>query len=201
MRRIGKTLEYYLGEGKFTCKGDACIAAANKITGEYRIMEINKYIESLETKKKRWWRKRRTADKIIRDGFVTDSVDQALVFVTLARMEKFPTAYVETVSEDFLEDPDSRVLDRRVFVDIYQLHQWVPCDPVHGRVSKKEKTYFSEPDNKRYIEIGRGLDFSEIHVNGIHVDEPEGSIKLKKNRHIIKLIKRMKKTEPITLNP
>jgi hypothetical protein len=159
--------DFYLGEGEFTTQGDAVRYASSQIKGKYIPEGVNEFVKHLAFRpeeKNKLFRKR-TSDDIIKDGFVTGCTDSALVFCALLRIKRVPAAYVETLGENFLEN-EIPVINGHVFSDFYKGGIWIPFNPRNGRTIKLDKTYLFLPNSKdrRYIEKGRGLDFSELYL-------------------------------------
>jgi hypothetical protein len=181
---------FYLGEGEFTRFDDYIKYAASEITGEDVIEEIHKFVKSipqpkLKRKKMDYLWRTRTAGQIIQDDFSTGCTDDSLVFLTLARIKGIPSAYVETIEENFLKNPLGNI-SGHIFVDVYQSGKWIPYNPRHGKTIKDREVYLFLPEkrNRRYLELARGLDFSQLYTNAHHIP-----VELKSKRQIRELVK------------
>ncbi len=159
--------EQYLAEGRFTIMDDSCRRAASQIKGRYPIEGIHEFVRSLPMENRPDLRRKRTAGKIIEDGFLTGCTDAGLVFVTLSRIKGIPTVYVETVKEEFFLNPVGTVLGH-VFADTYENGVVAAHNPGHGRTEKVGERYFwiCGQSLPVYVEIGRGLDFSQLYTKG-----------------------------------
>src|SRR3989338_3496155 len=185
---------FYLNDGRFTGRGYANLNdIASRITGETLIDNIDELVKSLPFKKdSEVWRKR-TASQIIEDRFVTGCTDSALVFVTLARIKGIPAAYVESIEEHFLQNPEIGDIQGHIFVDVYSERGLVSYNPGHGITDKQRKIYLWSPKDpdRRYTEIARGLDFSQLYVN-----DELGQIELITEKQIRNLINKLRGLPP-----
>jgi len=160
-----KQPSFYLGEGKFTQKGPISRDIASQITGKYPIDGIDEFVKSLPYAERKNLFRKRDSDQIIKDGFVRGCTDSGLVFITLARIKGFPAAYVETLEEGFLQEPTRNTVEGHIFADVYSDSAWIPYNPGHGRTEKEGKIYLFK-NRRKYVEMARGLDFSELFVGG-----------------------------------
>jgi len=103
--------------------------------------------------------RKRTASEILESGYVTGCTDRALVFLVLARELGIPARYVETFEEQWLHE-DTRKIKGHIFVDIFVYGQWRAYEPIKGFI--KDNVYTLS--GNRYIEVGKGLDFSEVYI-------------------------------------
>jgi len=154
----------FLGEGRFTRRDDFVILIAERLRESPRTPwgSVSEYVNGLkldETHKYSLFRKR-TASEILRSGFVTGCTDEALAFIILSRELGIPTIYVETLNENWLKNPESNGVSGHVFVNIPFRGDWKVYDLKRGFTKDNDYTLGGE----RYIEIGKGLDFSEIHL-------------------------------------
>lgn len=131
----------YLNEGKQTEITEVIKDISNEIEGfgiEYVFntliwihSNIGKIPESID--KNSVFRKR-TAKKILKDGFASGCTDYALVFVTLCRARGIPTKYVETIKCRWLEDTNSRTIYGHIFAECLINTKWVQIDPQRGTI-------------------------------------------------------------------
>ncbi len=132
-------------------------------TLEEKIMLIFNLVRKLENKsnnrevKDRVFR-RRTAEEIISDNYVTGCTDDALVFITLARASGIPTKYIETIERSWLESEDSSVSPGgHVYAGVYDGSQWVITDPTRGIIGAD-----IEADGR--VVFGEGLDSWDLGI-------------------------------------
>lgn len=145
----------FLECGRFT-KRDSVINNYAKKFSRDNLCEISQKIRSLKRVDGLPFRSR-TASEILSSGIVSGCTDQALVFLTLVRELGIPAAYVETLRNDWLESPNQPVLGH-IFAELFIGGRWKHYDP---------SSDFSEGYihvGREYVEIGRGLDFSEIYL-------------------------------------
>ena len=83
--------------------------------------------------------RRRTATKIIEDGYATGCTDFAIVFIAIARAKGIPTRYVETISKDYFEDTDLNRVRGHVFAECFINNEWYGVDPIAGVVKLNTK--------------------------------------------------------------
>ncbi len=98
----------------------------------------------------------RTADQIIKDGFVTGCTDSALVFLALIRAKGVPAKYVETIRRRWLEVGDDDFIEGHIFSEVYINGKWYIIDPAEGQLL----FWYN-----RWVVYDRGLDSWDI---GIH---------------------------------
>jgi hypothetical protein len=163
---------FYLGEGEFTKQTDYLRDVASQIREKYVIEEISDFVKSIPIREERDWLwaksfRQRTANEIAKSKISTGCTDDALVFITLLRIRDYPTAYVETVEKEFLKKPKKDCINGHIFADIYQNNLWVPYNPRCGKTVKNGRLYLfrSDEEEKPYIEVARGLDFSQLYAD------------------------------------
>lgn len=181
--------EFYLSEGVFTKKDDTIERIATRINEGCVVEEIDEILKPLPRNEERSdLRRQRSAGQIIRDGFLTGCTDACLVFVTLARAKGMPAAYVETIEENFLKNPINGIIQGHVFSDVYRNGTWISYNPGNGRTTREGKTYFWLVDKpeRRYVEVARGLDFSQLYL-----DDTNDQIELRTNKQIRELLSRL----------
>jgi hypothetical protein len=189
---------FYLGETEFTRQSEYLREIAKRL-GD--IEGIDNYVKHLYQKTRERFPggipeevklrllRARSAEEIVVDGFTTGCTDRAMVFCTLSRIIGVPATYVETLEENFLKDPKIPV-QGHVFLDVYQNGKWIPYNPDYGKTVKDGKFYLYSPDQKesKYVEIGRGLDFSQLYVDGL-----ENPIELKTMKQLSVLLDKLSK--------
>lgn len=96
------------------------------------IFEILKTLRRQTENKKEVFRKR-TADQILKDGYITGCTDEALVFIALARASGIPAKYVETLNLEWLRK-GGRPIDGHVYASVYSDGEWHIVDPTRKQV-------------------------------------------------------------------
>ncbi len=99
--------------------------------------------------------RRRTADQIIRDGFVTGCADATIVFLALCRALGIPAIYCE------LAVPEKGHFGH-VWAKCFLDNAWVDVDPMNGAVGEDVPKKF-EKYGKVYI-LGSGADSWDIGI-------------------------------------
>jgi len=104
---VAKEKIEYLQSGKqteITPKIKEIVSSFGNETLSEKTFQIIDFVKSLkyETKNKDDVFRKRTADRIISDGYVTGCTDENLVFEALARASGIPTKYIETIDIEFL---------------------------------------------------------------------------------------------------
>jgi hypothetical protein len=77
--------------------------------------------------------RKRTAEQIISDGYITGCTDAALVFITLARAAGIPAKYIETVDKEWLRTGGSS-LAGHIYSGVLENDKWRIADPMMGRL-------------------------------------------------------------------
>lgn len=103
--------------------------------------------------------RKRTADQIITDGFLTGCTDAAIVFVAVARACNIPAKYVETIDLSWLKEGGNQIRGHQ-YVEIYDEDgdRWIWIDPLGRRVD------IASPDNEGRIIFKEGLDSWDIGI-------------------------------------
>ncbi len=114
-------VQRYLQSGEQTIITSRIREAASSFNGSFeeKIEGIFQYIKNLrmdQTNKREIFRKR-TADQIIEDGFITGCTDEGLAFIALARAAGIPAKYIETIQTKGLENFENN--DGHIFVGVY----------------------------------------------------------------------------------
>ncbi|UCD04387.1 MAG: transglutaminase domain-containing protein [Candidatus Woesearchaeota archaeon] len=158
----------FLEEGKFSQRDDIVIDIVNYLDDlETTPLEsVTDYVSKLQksTSGKDQIYRKRTASDILDSGFVTGCTDKGLAFVTLTRALGIPTRFVDTFYEPWLmnlpKSEDGKI-HGHVFADVFIDGEWKTYEPIKGFTPKNK--YFLR-DRGKYVEIGKGLDFSEIFI-------------------------------------
>lgn len=173
------TPSFWLREGKFTREEGEVGRTVGGIfiecskNGERFREEISNFISNnlrRDMSKKDKEYRNRTAAEIIESGYWNGCTDRALVFVTLARCFGIPTKYIETFDEEWVADPDMKHIKGHIFAEImFDDGRWRVYDPVKGFL--REDYVLGK---RRFVEFGKGLDFSELYVkeNGVYRSRP-----------------------------
>jgi len=79
--------------------------------------------------------RKRTANEIIKSGFVTGCTDYALVFIVLSRACGIPVKYVETIDKEWLINGGNSFTGH-IYSKIYDesKNEWIWVDPMRGRI-------------------------------------------------------------------
>ncbi len=81
--------------------------------------------------------RKRTAEKIVKDGYVSGCTDYALVFIALCRAKDIPTKYVEVIKCSWLEDGNVRTINGHIFAECLIKDKWIQIDPQRGTMHTK----------------------------------------------------------------
>ena len=100
--------------------------------------------------------RKRSADKILQDGFFTGCSDYALVAATIFRFFGIPTKISQVVSSDWLNNEPSKIVGH-VLNEIYIFDQWLVLDPLKGSLG------FSY-SSLNFILVKVGRDFKEMEL-------------------------------------
>jgi hypothetical protein len=164
----------FLEEGKYTARANLVRNISEELKQSTRTLwdAVSRYIANLKqdnSDKGDVFRKR-TASEILESGYVTGCTDTALAFIVLARELGIPTKYVETFDEQGLQDTNAKRIQGHIFVDILVDGQWKAYEPKKGFTGDNNYSM----NGRRYIEVGKGLDFSEVYIkeNGIYRPKP-----------------------------
>jgi hypothetical protein len=112
----------------------------------------------VETSDSKFFRKR-TAEQIVKDKFITGCTDSVLVFVTAARACGLPAKYVETVDESWLKNGGVDITGHQ-YAEVYDEgnKKWFWVDPMGGRVDTPS------PENEGRVIYKEGLDSWDIGI-------------------------------------
>ena len=100
--------------------------------------------------------RRRTADQIITDGFVTGCTDITLVFISLVRAKGIPAKYVEAVSERWIKTGNKK-LKGHVFAECLINDRWVKVDPTNKSILKTD-------NYPNFVVYKKGLDSWDLRI-------------------------------------
>lgn len=167
----------FLEEGKFTHIDEIVKNKARELAGiaqgeKQKILhEISKYLFRIASKDRPELFRKRTASEIILSGFTTGSTDKTLVFLTLARENGIPSAYIEAFEKYWLQETRFPI-QGHVFAQIFFADQWRIVEPSKGPTRGNEYKF----NERLYIEAGKGIDFSRLYVKQgeIYAPNPEG---------------------------
>jgi hypothetical protein len=162
-----KNVLYWLGEGEFTKRDDVVRGALEKASAnqerETPWGKISLYLQrKLKSEKSNPETfRRRNASEIIKLGVLQGCTERGLVFCALAREYGIPTKFVDTLQAG--QNLASEKIEGHVFVDMYIENIWQAYEPIHG-FTRHTRSYTLR--GKNFTVIGKGLDFSEIHLEG-----------------------------------
>jgi transglutaminase-like putative cysteine protease len=164
----------FLEEGEYTARTDLVRSVAEELKESTRTPwgVVSGYVVGLRhdnSDKGNIFRKR-TASEILESGYVTGCTDTALAFIVLARELGIPTRYVETFDADWLQDTNANGIQGHIFVDVLADGQWRAYEPKKGFTKDNNYTM----NGRRYVEVGKGLDFSGVYIkeNGVYRPQP-----------------------------
>lgn len=181
----------FLEEGKFTKRNDSVKETAKKLKQSNRTLwrAASEHVASLryDNSNKYDVFRKRTASEILESGYVVGCTDIGLAFIALARELGIPTKYVETLNERWLQDANAKGIQGHIFVDVNIDGNWRAYEPKRGFTP--ENNYSMNGEN--YIEVGKGLDFSEVHIkeNGVYRSEPTNLQSLDDLNKAVEIIK------------
>ncbi|MBN1169379.1 transglutaminase domain-containing protein [Candidatus Woesebacteria bacterium] len=104
--------------------------------------------------------RKRTAEEIIKDGFVTGCTDSAVVFVTIARACGLSAKYVETLDTKWLKGNDQDIVGHQ-YAKVYdeKNNKWFWVDP-----SSREQIDIPSPEDGGKVIFKEGLDSWDIGI-------------------------------------
>lgn len=116
---------------------------------EERIKQILDIVGKLSYKKENKDEvfRKRTADQILADGYVTGCTDKALVFIVLARALTIPAKYIETIDNEWLEKGGDSI-NGHVYAGVFCDERWRIVDPskreIDVDIARDGRTIFKE---------------------------------------------------------
>lgn len=142
----------FLKEGQQTKITPQIQKIAEGITGSLdeklkKIINFTKTLSFVDENKNDIFRKR-TADEIISDGYVSGCTDRALVFLVVARALNIPSKYIETINLDFLKE-DKENYSGHVYASVFEQGLgWKIIDPetrnINADIKKDNRILFKE---------------------------------------------------------
>jgi transglutaminase-like putative cysteine protease len=164
----------FLEEGEYTARTYLVRSIAGELKESKRTPwgAVSGYVAGLRhdnSDKGNLFRKR-TASEILESRYVTGCTDTALAFIVLARELRIPTRYVETFDADWLQDTNANGIQGHIFVDVLSNGQWRVYEPKNGFTKDNNYTM----NGRKYVEVGKGLDFSAVYIkeNGVYRPQP-----------------------------
>jgi hypothetical protein len=123
-----------------------------------RVSQIFNWMDSLDLKKSDKVFRKRTADLIVEDGYITGCTDAGLVFVALARASGIPTKYVETIDKIWLKEGGSSV-QGHIYAEVYNEEDksWTWVDPMRKMIG-------TQPIEDGRVVFKEGLDSWSIGI-------------------------------------
>jgi len=148
-----KLVERYLQISEQTELSAKSTRLVEQINGDFneKIASIFELISVLKNRgfKKELFRKR-TAEQIINDGFITGCTDAALVYLALARKVGLASKYVETIDKKWLQGGGDEI-SGHVYVQTYsnKKQEWTWIDPMNRKsddvsLEKDERVIYKE---------------------------------------------------------
>ncbi len=156
-----ESVEYFLKPGLQTESTERIKEIGHTIEGSFvekvlTILDIVSKLPLRQENKESIFR-RRTADQILSDGFVTGCTDIALVFIALLRTVGIPSKYVETIDEDWLQNGGDNITGH-VYVNAFDGSRWRIIDPM-------KKVIDANPDQDGRVNYKEGLDSWDIGID------------------------------------
>jgi len=163
----------FLEDGKYTTRTELVKNIAEEIKSSTRntFGALSGYVVNLRddySTKGDIFRKR-SASEILDSGYSTGCTDTALAFIVLARELGIPTRYVETFDADWLKDTNTKRIKGHIFVDILADGEWRVYEPKKGFTKNNDYSM----NGIKYVEVGKGLDFSEIYIKENEIYRPQ----------------------------
>lgn len=156
-----RNTDEFLRSGEQTAVTEQIKGIAETIEGgtEDNVRQIFQVLSGLRyhpTDKDAVFRKR-SADQILADGYVTGCTDDVLVFIAIARATGIPTKYIEAIDKAWMKS-DTSSIQGHVYAGIFDSGEWRIVDP-----SKRELDVNIDEDGR--VIYDEGLDSWDI---GIH---------------------------------
>lgn len=160
-------VQRYLQESEYTKIGPGVKAAAAKVmeSSEDVFLTIDNFMFETLSKGKhnnKIFRKR-TSEDILKNGYYTGCSDVAILFASISRALGIPSKFVETFRDDWLENPEGKVMGH-VYVDVFYEGSWKTYDPLHGFAKSDERGFIkARAPEKRYVKVASGLDHTKLY--------------------------------------
>lgn len=153
-----ESIEHFLGSGQQTEITPAVKKLSERFTGtgKEKVLGILDFLRTLHYKtehKDKVFRKR-TADKIIEDEYITGCTDDALVFIALVRACDIPTKYIETLDIGWIQN-GGRPIQGHVYAGVYIDGEWILVDPAR-------RIFDVDLKNDTRVVLAEGLDSWDI---------------------------------------
>lgn len=123
------------------------------------ILDIVSDIKTEQENKNDVFRKR-TADQILNDNFVTGCTDVALVFIALSRVLGMPAKYIETIDEPWLQNGGESIVGH-VYVKVFDGSRWRIIDPIR-------KVIDADIQQDKMVIFREGLDSWDIGIDSFN---------------------------------
>lgn len=136
------------------------ISTAFKGEGTGLLGNILDWIKTLKYKKNISLAFSRTAEEIIKSGFVTGCQDEGIVFVTFCRAKEIPASYIQAVKTADLLKIERGRFDGHVFSRVFVGNKIYFVDP-------SRKKIFETQDFGTYTPVAEGLDPHNIGVKNL----------------------------------
>lgn len=132
-----QNMSEYLHSGEQTVITEQIKKIGETIEGAFedKVMQIFSYLKKLKYQpaNKGFVIRRRTADQIISDGYVTGCTDEALVFIALARAAGIPSKYIETIDMEWMNSGGER-MGGHIYAGVFDSGDWRIADPSGRRL-------------------------------------------------------------------
>ncbi len=153
--------EKYLKAGAQTELSEDIMSIAETLRGNFEekvsgVLDIASRLRVTNENKNSIFRKR-TANQILSDGFVTGCTDIALVSIALFRAVGIPAKYIEAIDANWLQEGGEHI-SGHVYVRVFDGTDWIIIDPM-----KKSIDVDIERDSR--VTFKEGLDSWDIGID------------------------------------
>lgn len=102
--------------------------------------------------------RRRTAEQILQDAYLTGCTDRAIAFVTLCRACGIAASYVETFSEEWVNSDNSNGIQSHAFAEVFLSGRWQVVNPSRGELEQSKTGIYGLRGKRKYLKYAEGLD-------------------------------------------
>jgi hypothetical protein len=185
----------YLGEGEYTKRDENVKKLANELRSKNvpAFDALRDYIGKVYHTSKKFAKRpgENTASDVVSLGAAENCMDVGVAYCALARELGIPALFVYTVKENSLKnwliDGNSNHIIAHPFVHILHEGEHKMYDPLHAFVDESNSFDILNDGTYTYVEVGRGVDPSAIHLrvpDGFH----PSPINLSKKEDLIKVL-------------
>lgn len=150
----------YLHSGEQTIITERIRRIAETVEGgfEEKIQQIFNRLSVLkhDTENKDEIFRKRTADQILGDGYVTGCTDDVLVFIALARAAGIPSKYIEAIDKKWM-DSETPQIRGHVYAETFDNNKWRMIDSTQRKID-------ANIDEDGRVVYGEGLDSWDLGI-------------------------------------